>query len=150
MAGYLAGLLVGWSVVLSACWFVGLLFHVLHHHHHHHCRRCHRHNSLGGCISELNLCVPHACKRSLPSPACYSSLVVQPEPYNIKDINHKTVSRLLACWLFVNQQLVIIVGFCTKSNHYNHCCSDRYCDQQHNNDINTNSNNIKQNSKYQQ
>ena len=25
-----------------------------------------------------------------------------------------TVSRLLGCWLFVKQQLVIIVGFCTK------------------------------------
>ena len=31
------------------------------------------------------------------------------------------VSRLLVCWQFVNQQLVIIVRFCTKNNNDDHC-----------------------------
>ena len=41
-----------------------------------------------------------------------------------------TVSRLLVCLWFVNQQLVIIIGFCNKNNHYDHCCYDCHCDQQ--------------------
>ena len=38
--------------------------------------------------------------------------------------NHKTLSRLLVCWWFVNQQLVIILAGCNKNNHYDHCCYD--------------------------
>ena len=41
-----------------------------------------------------------------------------------------TVSRLLVCWMFVNQWLVIIDGFCAKNNNDEHCCYGCSCDQQ--------------------
>ena len=46
------------------------------------------------------------------------------------DCCYMTVSRLLVCWLIVNQQLVIIVGFCNKNNNDDRCCYDCYRDQQ--------------------
>ena len=41
-----------------------------------------------------------------------------------------SVSRLLVCWLFVNQQSVIVAVVCTKTNHHDHCCCNCDCDQQ--------------------